>query len=175
MTDDQDATANGWTRSPVTGVLSRSIGRWGGRMRLFQKRAGGPFYCSVYLTDGRRYVLSPGTADHAEALRAVTKTQNASDGDDDRPRVALGRLWERHRHECETFRDTEPTHQTDTASRAAILIAYFGAEYDIDRLNRDAQRRYERARAAAQTVQDGSRRIRSTESNAGRKRTRGVP
>lgn len=62
--------------------------------------------------------------------------------------MTLGRLWERYRRECETFRDTDQTHQADTATRAAILMAYFGAEYDVDRLNKDAQRRYERARAA---------------------------
>jgi hypothetical protein len=62
--------------------------------------------------------------------------------------VTLRRLWERYRGECETFRDTDQTHHADTAMRAAILIAYFGAEYDIERSSKGAQRRYERARAA---------------------------
>src|ERR1044071_9843790 len=66
------ANDTGWTRNPVTGMLSRSVGHWGERQRLFQKRAGGPFYCSVYLADGRRRVRSLGTADHDEALRIVT-------------------------------------------------------------------------------------------------------
>jgi hypothetical protein len=58
--------------------------------------------------------------------------------------VTLRRLWERYRGECETFRDTDQTHHADTAMRAAILIAYFGAEYDIERLSKGAQRRHER-------------------------------
>ncbi len=152
---------NGWTRSPATGILSRSVGPWGERQRLFQKRAGGPFYCSVYLADGRRHVRSLGTTDHDEALRIVTcqgATTPATGSvdyracEDDRgnvrPRITLGRLWERYRRECETFRDTDRTHQSDTATRAEILMAYFGAEYDVERLSKDAQRRYERARAA---------------------------
>ncbi len=67
---------------------------------------------------------------------------------DERCRVTLGRLWERYHCECETFRDTDQTHRSDTATRAAILIAYFGADYDVERLSTDSQRRYERARAA---------------------------
>ena len=152
-------TIDGWARSPHTGILSRSIGPWGQRQRVFQKRAGGPFYCSVYLTDGRRHVRSLGTADPAEALGIVANTQKFPSEDTghngeyermrgDDARVTLGRLWERYRRECETFRDTDGTHQSDTATRAAMLIAYFGAEFDVARLSKDAQRRYERARAA---------------------------
>jgi len=47
MLPDQPTAIDGWTRSPLMGILSRSVGRWGERKRLFQKRAGGPFYCSV--------------------------------------------------------------------------------------------------------------------------------
>ena len=157
MLPDQPTAIDGWTRSPLTGILSCSVGRWGERKRLFQKRAGGPFYCSVYLTDGRRHVRSLGTTNHAEALKIVTRQTNTGSGagelaghDSLEPhlRVTLARLWERYRRECETFRDTDQTHQSDTATRAAILIAYFGAEYDVERLSKDAQRRYERARAA---------------------------
>ena len=160
MRPDQPSAIDGWTRSAATGILSCSVGRWGERTRLFQKRAGGPFYSSVYLTDGRRHVRSLGTADHAEALRIVTRelrTQNGlgtlDDHDDDnirdaRPQVTLGRLWNRYRRECETFRDSDQTHRSDTATRAAILIAYFGADYNVAHLSKDAQRRYERARAA---------------------------
>jgi hypothetical protein len=74
---DQDtgaeAMARGWTRSPLTGILSCSVGPWGERQRLFQKRVGGPFYCSAYLTDGRRQVRSLGTADPIEALRVISR------------------------------------------------------------------------------------------------------
>ncbi len=157
MLPDQPTAIDGWTRSPLTGILSCSVGRWGERTRLFQKRAGGPFYSSMYLTDGRRHVRSLGTTDHAEALQIVahqSNTRNGAgvlaghDGLEPHPRVTLARLWERYRSECETFRDTDQTHQSDTATRAAILIAYFGADYDVERLSKDAQRRYERARAA---------------------------
>jgi len=55
----QGRDIDGWTRSPVTGILSRSLGDWGERQ----------------------------------------------------------------------------THRSDTATRAAILIAYFGADYDVERLN----------------------------------------
>src|SRR3989442_1574617 len=63
MLSDQSNVIDGWTRSPLTGVLSCSVGPWGERQRLFQKRAGGRFYCSVYLTDGRRRVRSLGTTE----------------------------------------------------------------------------------------------------------------
>lgn len=86
MQIDHLSAIDGWTQSPVTGILSCSVGRWGERTRLFQKRAGGPFYSSVYLTDGRRHVRSLGTEDHAEALRIVTRelrTQNGLGAFDD--------------------------------------------------------------------------------------------
>ena len=67
-----DTMVHGWTQSPLTSVLSCSVGPWGERQSLFQKRAGGPFYCSVYLTDGRRHVRSLGTTNQIEALRKVT-------------------------------------------------------------------------------------------------------
>ncbi len=150
MLPDQPVEVDGWTASPLTGILSSSVGPWGERHRLFQKRAGGPFYCSVSLTDGRRHVRSLGTTDSTEALRLVAhqmnpqngpNAENGHDGLTLRPPVTLRRLWERYRGECETFRDTDRTHQSDTATRAAILIAYFGAEYDVERLSKDAQRR----------------------------------
>jgi hypothetical protein len=118
MPHDEPSPIDGWTRSRLTGILSCSVGRWGERTRLFQKRAGGPFYCSVYLTDGRRHVRSLGTTDHAEALRIVTRQSNpwngasalaGPDSHEPYPRVTLARLWERYRRECETFRDTDQT------------------------------------------------------------------
>ena len=81
------------------------------------------------------------------------------DGLEPHPQVTLARLWERYRRECETFRDTDQTHQSDTATRAAILIAYFGADYDVERLSKDAQRRYERARAAGGVRYQHERRV----------------
>ena len=72
MLTHQSEAIDGWTRSPLTGILSCSVGPWGERQRLFQKRAGGPFYSSVYLTDGRRHVRSLGTSNQTEALRIVT-------------------------------------------------------------------------------------------------------
>jgi hypothetical protein len=143
MLPDQPTAIGGWTRSPLTGILSCSVGRWGERTRLFQKRVGGPFYCSASLTDGRRHVRSLGTTDHAEALQIVTCQSNNRNGAsllaghdslEPHPQVTLARLRERYRRECETFRDTDQTRQSDTAARAAILIAYFGADYDVERL-----------------------------------------
>ena len=128
MTPDANAdvtrteTVDGWVRSPHTGILSRSIGPWGQRQRLFQKRAGGPFYCSVYLTDGRRHVRSLGTSNRTEALRIVASTltvpgehtgHNAEHEQTrgDEARVTLGRLCERYRRDSQvrhgnTCRDT---------------------------------------------------------------------
>ena len=112
MLPDQLTAIDGWTRSPLTGILSCSVGRWGERTRLFQKRAGGPFYSSVYLTDGRRHVRSLGTTDHTEALQIVTRRSNTRndasvpaghDNLEPHPQVTLARLWERYRRECETF------------------------------------------------------------------------
>jgi hypothetical protein len=95
MTVARGTGADGWTHSPVTGVLSRSVGPWGDRKRVFQKRAGGPFYCSVYLTDGRRHVRSLGTADPAEAMQLAVNTPDAAgSARASTCRVALGSLWD---------------------------------------------------------------------------------
>src|SRR5438128_1138818 len=85
--------------------------------------------------------LTKATLGTVRCARRSRRSRTASSGNA-RP------TWERYRSECETFRDTDQTHQSDTATRAAILIAYFGADYDVERLSKDAQRRYERARAA---------------------------
>jgi hypothetical protein len=106
MSDEQARIVDGWTLSPLTGVLSRSVGDWSDRMRIFQKRVGGPFYCSVYLTDGRRHVQSLRTDNPTEAVRLASNVLDTSDGAAHaKCRVPLGRLWERYRTECETFRD----------------------------------------------------------------------
>jgi hypothetical protein len=105
MPSDEATIADGWTCSGVTGALSRSVGQWGHRMRLFQKRAGGPFYSIVNLKDGRRQVRSLRTADPAGALRlAVGRLDPSGRTWISTCRVALGQLWERYRSECETFR-----------------------------------------------------------------------
>lgn len=148
MPNDEATIADGWTRSPLTGVLSRSIGTWGHRLRLFQKRTVGPFYSSVNLTDGRRQVRSLGTVDPATALRlAFARLDPSVSTGISACRVGLGPLWERYRTECEAFRNASQSHRADAASHAAILMAYFGADYDVDRLCADVQRRYERVRA----------------------------
>jgi hypothetical protein len=127
MLTDQPTAIDGWTRSPLTGA------------------------------DRRRHLRGLGTTDHAEALQIVTRQSKPRNGAsvparhdslEALPQVTLARLWERYRRECETFRDTDQTHQSDAATRAAILIGYFGADYDVEHLSKDAQRRYERARAA---------------------------
>lgn len=127
MLSHQSNAVDGWTRRPLTGILSCSVGPWGERQRLFQKRASGPFYCSVYLADGRRHVRSLATKDRTEALRMVMGQMSTANGvagfNDHECRVPLGRLWERYRRECETFRDTDQTHQSDTATRAAITTS----------------------------------------------------
>jgi hypothetical protein len=105
MPSDEATIADGWTCSGVTGALSGSVGQWGHRMRLFQKRAGGPFYSIVNLTDGRRQVRSLGTADPAAAFRlTLGRLDPSGDTGISACRVALGPLWERYRTECETFR-----------------------------------------------------------------------
>jgi hypothetical protein len=50
MLPDQPGAFDGWTRNPLSGILPCSVRTWGERRRLFQKRAGGPFYGSMYLT-----------------------------------------------------------------------------------------------------------------------------
>jgi hypothetical protein len=49
-------------------VLCGTMGR---TPATLSKARGGPFYCSVYLTDGRRHVRSLGTTDSTGALRLV--------------------------------------------------------------------------------------------------------
>lgn len=157
MPVEQPEPASHWVSS-AAGILSHSIGPWGHRIRVFQKRAGGPFYASAYRPNGTRRVRSLGTGDPAMALQLARDDLAASDARSC-CRVPLGQLWHRYRDECETFRDTDSTHQSDTATRAAVLIAHFGPDFDVARLTRDRQRRYERARAAGGIRYSRARRI----------------
>ena len=74
MLTHHSSAVDGWTRSPLTGILSYSVGPWG------EQRAGGQFYCSVYLTDGRRHVRSLGTEVRTEALRIVMDRMSTANG-----------------------------------------------------------------------------------------------
>lgn len=149
MAVETDLHADGWTLSSKTGLWSRSFGDWGTKVRVFQKRPGGSFYRAIYLTHSRKDVACLHSSDRTQAIAIVAPQLRTLAEAACAPRVVtLGQLCERYLAECELLRDNGPAHRADTDTRIAILLAYFGAERNVQTLSKEVQRRYERVRIA---------------------------
>ncbi len=131
---------SGWYK--VKGKWTRTLGERGCRVRLFQKRRGGVFYRSTWVTGQGKNRRSLDTADRmraerlgkellAELRRPVGGTEVAT------RRLTLGDLWERYRTTCATYLACSSRIQADTTSRATVLIAHFGARCDVRDLTVD--------------------------------------
>lgn len=140
-----------WHRDK-SGRLTCSLGERGMRIRLFEKRKGGPFYRAVWLPGEGISQRALGTKDKDDALRlGKLLLSELLKGDVSHAKVkclTLGRLWTLFSTECLEFLDNKTRTRKDAAARARVLLAYFGGEFPVAELTADDQRRYEQARLA---------------------------
>jgi integrase len=62
--------------------------------------------------------------------------------------LTLGELWRRYSSECAEFLDNKERTRKGAAASARVLLAYFGAGFEVESLSKDHQRAFERARLA---------------------------
>ncbi|MGI9077109.1 MAG: tyrosine-type recombinase/integrase [Gemmatimonadaceae bacterium] len=143
------------------GKWTCSLGERGMRVRLFQKRKGGPFYRAVWIAGHGRDQKPLQTRDRDEALRLgrqllAALLQEDSTREQSRP-LTLGGLWRRFEAESAEFLDNTPKTRADTAGRAKLLMAHFGKDLPVAELTADRQRQYEQRRQRGGIVlPDGS-------------------
>lgn len=113
---------------------------------------GGTFYRDVWLPDVGKDRKCLHTTDRAEAerlARALLAARLRNEHEAPSPRVlTLGTLWERFCHESQNFLDNLLRSRRDAAVRAATLIGYFGADFDVRMFSGDDQSAYTIARRA---------------------------
>jgi integrase len=155
----------------VHGRWTRSLGERGMRVRLFEKRRNGTFYRTIWVRGQGRDHASLKTRDRNEAERLgrvllaellrqeeTTKSQ----------RLTLGALWQRYETECAAYLDNKLDTRRDDASRAKILLAFFGEQCDVRTLTARDQGAYAaRRKAGGIVLADGVKtrlvRVRSAE------------
>lgn len=136
------------------GKWSRSLGNRGTRIRLFQKRSGGKFYRSVWISGQGRDRKCIGTTDRAEAerlgkelLAALLRDEEVTSGV-----LTLGDLWERYKTQCVAFMDNHAKTRLDDFGHAEVLIGFFGADCDVRSLTESDQLAYTQKRVAGGIV-----------------------
>ena len=146
----QTARRDKWHRT-MKGTWTCSLGTRGARVRLFQKRIDGVFYREIHLRGEGRDQVTLNTHSRATAEefgrsllgRLMLGVSTRSNGP-----VRLGELWDRYRIECPYYLDNSPHSKQDAAIRAAILVGYFGADYDMRSLTGEKVLLYEQTRVA---------------------------
>ena len=140
---------NGWHQ--VNGKWTRSLGERGSRVRLFEKRRNGVFYREVWIPgDGYdRACLHTSDRDVAEGLgRQLLANLLKGEAIEAVGTVTLGQLWERYRTQCVAHLDNKARTQKDYASRASVLIGFFGEHCDVSSLTERDQAAFVRMRLA---------------------------
>ncbi len=140
---------NGWHQ--VNGKWTRSLGERGSRVRLFEKRRNGVFYREVWIPgDGYdRASLYTNDRDVAERLgRELLANLLKGEAIEAAGKVTLGQLWERYRTQCVAHLDNKARTQKDYASRASVLIGFFGEHCDVSSLTERDQAAFVRMRLA---------------------------
>ena len=140
---------NGWHQ--VNGKWTRSLGERGSRVRLFEKRRNGVFYREVWIPgDGYdRASLHTSDRDVAEGLgRQLLANLLKGEAIEAAGTVTLGQLWERYRTQCVAHLDNKARTQKDYASRASVLIGFFGEHCDVSSLTERDQAAFVRMRLA---------------------------
>lgn len=152
-----------WRRTK-TGCWSCSFGERGARIRLFQKRTDGMFYREVHLPGRGRDQKALGTHDRTEAARLGRELLGMLlvGGTASAPRapepIRLGELWRRYERECPLHLDNTPHSRADAASRAPVLLGFFGEHRDVRTLSPHDVAQYEAARRAGGILRtDGKR------------------
>lgn len=153
------------------GKWSRSFGDRGTRIRLFQNRRGGVFYRAVWVSGKGFDRKSLGTRERDQADKSGKELLSHLLTDGNLPAgsgpVTLPDLWARYSTSCEAHLDNVPSSRCDDATRAAILIAYFGRTRDVRTISADDIARYVQRRrrggiAYVVTAADGSLKTRMT-------------
>ena len=144
----QPRKRNEWHQ--VKGCWTRSLGERGARVRLFQKRRGGPFFrdvCVPGVGKNRRCIK---TSDRGEAERiGKTLLSEMLKGEQiEAAKLTLGELWRRFSSEAVTHLDNHPRTQADAKARARILLAFFGASCEVASLSQHDADAYSRKRAS---------------------------
>lgn len=166
------ATSNGWRK--VRGRWTRSLGMRGLRVRLFENGSG-MFYRDMWVPGEGYDRKCLGTTNRTEAERIGRELLAELRGGTVKPiaqptGVTLGDLWQRYRSSCAAFLDNVETTRRDAASRAKVLLAFFGAKCDVTSLTADDQAAYASARRAGGIKKEGAKptkpvRVRSAEAD----------
>jgi len=123
---------SGWRQ--LDGRWSRTLGGYGARVRLFQKRSEGTFFREVWVPGYGYDRKSLGTTDRDAAERlglellANLLTQGKAR---EQGTLTLGELWARFSCECATWLDNAESTRRDDEARAAILLSHFGDACDV--------------------------------------------
>ncbi len=147
-------TNRGWHQ--IDGRWSCSLGERGIRIRLFENRRGGVFYRAVWQAGRGKNRRSLGTTDRKEAERqgkALLATLRQGEASAiAQQRLTLGELWERYSKTCPAYLGHTRGARVDAATRAGILVAYFGEHCDVRSLDADDVAAYAKARQAGGIV-----------------------
>ncbi len=155
-------------RQTKNGSWTRSLGHRGARVRLFQKTKDGVFYREVHVPDAGRDQACLHTRDRAEAQR-LGEALLAALLDKERPPapradppVLLGDLVARYQRECPMYLDNDEHSRRTAVSHAAVLVGFFGADFDVRRLTVNDTTRFatkRRAGGIAYTAADGTEKV----------------
>jgi integrase len=129
----------------VRGCWSRSFGERGTRVRLSQRKKGGPFYRTVWVPGRGKSQASLGTRDRDEAERlgrALVAELQRGDSAPPPGRLTLGELWQRYQRECDAFLDNTPTTRRGDTGRVKILLAVLGEKCEVQKLTARDQAAY---------------------------------
>lgn len=162
-----DAAPVRWRKDGL-GRWTAAIGTRGQRVRIIQREPGGSFLLTVWVPGTGYRTRSLRTRDRARAqesgLAASRAKARGYDGRNVRgvdgasvraqtmrtpagPRtLTLADLWQRFSTKSGMFLDNSRRTQEDARMRAAVLLAYFGSDFDVGRLDEDFQYLYVHAR-----------------------------
>lgn len=136
---------------------SSSVGaQRGTRVRVYERRPGGPLYCAVWVP-GRG--VSRRSLKHSDRERALKQAEELAElrgtgesADEPKP-VTLGALCERYLAEVKHARDgslKSEAYRRDGARRSERLLGWFGKKCDVRSLTPDRIPAYVRARRAGE-------------------------
>ena len=139
----------------VHGKWTRSLGERGMRVRIFEKRRDGMFYRTLWVPGRGRDHASLGTRDRDEAerlgrvlLAELLRQEETTKAD----RLTLAALWRRYETECATYLDNKASSRRDDATRAKVLLTFFGEQCDVRTLTARDQAAYTAQRKAGGIV-----------------------
>jgi integrase len=145
----------------ANGTHSMSLGSRGYRVRLFENRQSGMFYCDTWV-NGKKRRQSLRTRDRREAEREGKRilSELLQGVFEERSGVVtLGALWDRFRRECAAWLDNTQNSKLGDERSAEILITFFGADRDLTTLSENDQIAFQNARMQGAISLGGTRRL----------------